>query len=181
MDVVMTNIERAGGKVDVSSRLGEGTRVTLRLPATVTMEVIRGLVVAVGDQQFLLPLDSVQECLKPKREQVTRVGDGVAETLLVRGEVLPLVRLGRLLKVRDGVSEAWRGTAVLTASEAGRRAALLVDSVLGQQQAVVKSLGPQFSSLHIVAGGAVMGDGRVGLVLDTAAILATNLGETRHA
>ncbi len=181
MDVVMTNIERAGGKVDVSSRLGEGTRVTLRLPATVTMEVIRGLVVAVGDQQFLLPLDSVQECLKPKREQVTRVGDGVAETLLVRGEVLPLVRLGRLLRVRDGVSEAWRGTAVLTASETGRRAALLVDSVLGQQQAVVKSLGPQFSSLHIVAGGAVMGDGRVGLVLDTAAILATNLGETRHA
>ena len=83
--------------------------------------------------------------------------------------------------MRDGVSEAWRGTAVLTASEAGRRAALLVDSVLGQQQAVVKSLGPQFSSLHIVAGGAVMGDGRVGLVLDTAAILATNLGETRHA
>lgn len=180
MDVVMTNIERAGGKVDVSSRLGEGTQVTLRLPATVTMEVIHGLVVAVGDQQFMLPLNDVQECLKPKREHVTRVVGGAAETLLVRGEVLPLVRLGRLLGVRGGVSEAWRGTAVLTTSETGQRAALLADSILGQQQAVVKSLGPQFTSLRIVAGGAVMGDGRVGLVLDTAAILKTSLGGIRH-
>ena len=111
---------------------------------------------------------------------MTRIVGGVAETLLVRGEVLPLVRLGRLLGVRGGVSKPWRGTVVLTTSETGQRAALLADSVLGQQQAVVKSLGPQFASLRIVAGGAVMGDGRVGLVLDTAAILKTSLGETRH-
>jgi two-component system chemotaxis sensor kinase CheA len=178
MDVVMTNIKKVNGQVEVKSSPGVGTEVILSLPAAVTVEVITGLVVCVGPERYILPLSSIRESLKPDRKSLTRIADG-AEALLIRDELYPLVRLHKQFNVTPNVHDPWEGLVVIVA-EGAQTAALLVDELRTVQQVVVKPLGPQFQALAPIAGGAVLGDGRIGLVLDVQGLLGNVLQREGH-
>lgn len=167
MDVVRRNIEKLRGKVELDSQPGRGTTVTIFLP--LTLAIIEGLMVAVGGQQFILPAVSVRESFRPLPGGVATV-HGRGELVDVRGQLLPLLRLGSLLGIADAVADPARGIVVVI--EAGHdRRCLLVDALVGRQEVVIKGLGETFQGHRSFAGAAILGDGRVGLILDTTALV----------
>ncbi len=168
MDVVKRGIESLRGRVEVDSRKGRGTTFTIRLP--LTMAITDGMLVRVGEQRYLLPTVSIERSFQPQPEAISTV-KGRGEMVLVRGELLPLFRLHRLFTVPAAVTDPCQGLLVLIEGE-GKRCALMVDELLGQQQVVVKSLGATIGQVRGVSGGAILGDGRVGLILDPAGLLA---------
>jgi two-component system, chemotaxis family, sensor kinase CheA len=166
MDVVKETITRMRGKIDIATRPGEGSRFLLRLP--LTLAIIDGMVVQVGAERYILPTVGVQETLRPDRGDCFTV-QGRGELIRVRNQLIPLLRLHRLLGGDDGLihpSEAL----VMVVEHEGERRALLVDDILGKQEVVIKSLGPLFQRLEGLAGGTILGDGRVGLILDLAGL-----------
>ncbi|RLB02181.1 MAG: chemotaxis protein CheA, partial [Deltaproteobacteria bacterium] len=165
MDVVKKAVEKLRGRIEVESTPGEGSTFTLRLP--LTLAIIDGMVLRVGDERCILPTLSIQEALKPSKEQCFTV-TGKGEMIKVRDELLPLVRLHALFGLPDG-RPPWEALVIVAESE-GRKKCLLADEVLGKQEVVIKSLGEAFGAVKGVAGGAIMGDGRVGLILDVAGI-----------
>lgn len=162
MDVVKKNIELLRGRVDISSTKGQGTTFTIRLP--LTLAVIDGQVVRIGDARFIIPINAIVRSLRPTREQISTV-QGHGEMVLERGELIPLVRLHRLLGVVPSTEEATEALIVVV-EEDGRKCCLMVDDLLAQQQVVIKSLGEALGRVRGVSGGAIMGDGRVTLILD---------------
>jgi two-component system, chemotaxis family, sensor kinase CheA len=176
MDVVRRNIERLRGTVEIDSRPGVGTTFTIFLP--LTLAIIEGLLVAVGEQQFILPAVNVRESFRPRLGDVTTV-QRRGELVDVRGQLLPLLRLGRHLGIETATSDPMQ--AIVVVVEAGHdRRGLLVDALLGRQEVVIKGLGETFIGHDSFAGAAILGDGRVGLILDTTALvrLSTNRAET---
>ena len=165
MDVVKKAVEKLRGRIEVESTPGEGSTFTLRLP--LTLAIIDGMVLRVGDERCILPTLSIHEALKPSKEQCFTV-TGKGEMIKVRDELLPLVRLHALFGLPDG-RPPWEALVIVAESE-GRKKCLLADEVLGKQEVVIKSLGEAFGAVKGVAGGAIMGDGRVGLILDVAGI-----------
>jgi two-component system chemotaxis sensor kinase CheA len=162
MDVVRKRIQKLRGRVEIQSELGKGTTFLLKLP--LTLAIIDGLVVAVGRERYILPIFVVKEILRPTEDMVFTVEDR-DEMVLVRGRLLPVVRLARRFGVvpkSDVPSES-----VLVISEAGDRTfCLMVDELIGKQEVVIKSLGETLKNIRGIAGGAILGDGRVGLILD---------------
>lgn len=169
MDVVLSNISKLNGKVDIDSALGKGTNFRITLPMTVTLMVVDGLVARVGEDCYIIPVADVRESVRPLAGQVSTVG-GKGEMLDVRGELYRLVRMYELLGAAADLREPEKATVVLVEGKAGA-CGLMVDELLGQQSVVLKDLGKQFKALKIVQGGAILGDGRVGLVLDIGGIL----------
>jgi len=167
MDVVKRNVEALGGRVEVESRPGAGTRVAIRLP--LTLAILDGMSVAVGDETFIVPLNCVVESLQPQAAQLRSVA-GQGTLLKVREEYLPLVPLHSLFRISGAVSEPQAGIVVVLEAE-GRKAALLVDQLVGQQQVVVKSLEHNFRRVAGVSGATILGDGRVALILDAAGMV----------
>lgn len=166
LDVVKEVITRLRGKIDLTSRPGEGSRFHLRLP--LTLAIIDGLVVRVGAERYILPTVGVQETLKPSPQDYFTV-EGKGELIRVRQHLIPLMRLHRLFGMGNGnihPSEAL----VMVVEHEGERRALLVDDILGKQEIVIKSLGPLFQKMKGLAGGTILGDGRVGLILDLAGL-----------
>jgi two-component system chemotaxis sensor kinase CheA len=161
MDVVRKNILSLGGAVDVSSRAGEGMTVTIRLP--LTLAILDGMSVAVSDEIFIIPLNSVVESLLPAAHDLKSIG-GQGQVLRVRGEYIPLFSLREMFGVAPGRGEA-AGTAVLLEAE-GRKIAVWVDELVGQQQVVIKSLDTNYKRIAGVSGATIMGDGRVALIVD---------------
>ena len=167
MDVVRRNIERLRGTVGIDSQPGAGTTFTIFLP--LTLAIIEGLLVAVGDQQFILPAVNVRESFRPRPGDVTTV-QGRGELVDVRGQLLPLLRLGRHLGMETAVADPTQ--AIVVVVEAGHdRRGLLVDTLVGRQEVVIKGLGETFTGHDSFAGAAILGDGRVGLILDTTALV----------
>ena len=167
MDVVRRNIERLRGTVEIDSHLGIGTTFTIFLP--LTLAIIEGLLVAVGEQQFILPAVTVRESFRPQLGDVTTV-QGRGELVDVRGQLLPLLRLGRHLGIEGAVTDPTQ--AIVVVVEAGHdRRGLLVDALIGRQEVVIKGLGETFTDHDCIAGAAILGDGRVGLILDTTALI----------
>ena len=163
MDVVRRSIEALRGTVGVESREGVGTTILMRVP--LTLAIIDGFVVGVGEDTYILPLESVDECLPLAADAEGRPSEGVMD---VRGQALPCVRL------RDhfGLGGApRRRESVVVVSHRGARAGLIVDELLGESQTVIKPLGTLFQGTRAVAGSAILGTGRVGLILDVAAVL----------
>ncbi len=163
MDVVRRSVEALRGTVGVDSREGVGTTILLRVP--LTLAIIDGFGVGVGEGTYILPLESVDECLPLPAGW--REG-GVERVMDVRGHALPCMRL------RDhfGVAEApGRRESVVVVSHHGKRVGLIVDELLGESQTVIKPLGALFQGTRAVAGSAILGTGRVGLILDVAALL----------
>jgi len=167
MDVVKKNIERLRGKVDIFSEEGKGTKISIKLP--LTMAIIDGMIVQVGDQKYIIPMLSIEESIRPKKEDVSTVQQR-GELINVRGDILPMVRLHQLYHVEPRKYDPWEALILIVESE-GHRCGILVDDLIGQQQIVIKSLGEQFRNVKGVSGSAILGDGRVGLILDVGGIM----------
>jgi two-component system chemotaxis sensor kinase CheA len=162
MDVVRRHIEKLRGRVEIRSVPGRGTTFALKLP--LTLAIIDGLVVGVGQERYIAPLFAVREVLRPTAETIWTVQQR-AEMALIRGELLPVLRLYRKFHVTPR-SEDPLQSVLLVAEVEGRRSCLLVDELIGKQEVVIKALGDTFKSATGIAGGAILGDGRVGLILD---------------
>jgi two-component system chemotaxis sensor kinase CheA len=168
MDVVRRNIEALRGRVEIQSSSGAGATFTIRVP--LTLAILEGLLVRVGQERFVLPTFAVRESLRPMREQVHPV-HGRPQMIRVRSTLVPLVDLGVLFEVATGGRPPEERTVVVI-EDAGRAVGLIVDELLGKQEVVIKTLGEPFASVRGVAGGAILGDGRVGLILDAGGIVA---------
>jgi len=168
MDVVRRNIASLGGSVSVSSLKGEGTTITIQVP--LTLAVLDGMVVGVGDEQYIVPLEFVAEAFKPAPGDICTVVNQPA-LVAVRGEHLPLVRLDEVVDLaREGGAALAPDPLCLVVEVDNRRSALLVDALVGQQQLVVKSLEGNLHAVRGVAGATILGDGRVALILDVGSI-----------
>jgi two-component system chemotaxis sensor kinase CheA len=167
MDVVQRNIERLRGKIEVASEVGQGTVFKVKLP--LTLAIIDGLVVRVGDDRFILPSTSVQMALRPAQKDVIRV-QGCGEVLDWHGRLLPLHRLHRHFGIPARAKEPWDGIVVIVESS-GKICALLVDEMISKQEVVIKSLGAFLQGLAGVSGGAILGDGSIALILDPTTLL----------
>jgi two-component system chemotaxis sensor kinase CheA len=162
MDVVRRHVQKLRGRIDIQSKQGEGTTFYLKLP--LTLAIIEGLVVVVGGQRFIVPIFSVKEMFRPTGEMVSTV-QGTNEMAMVRGSLLPVIRLHRSFKIEPRTTSLTEGTLIVAESQ-GHQFCLFVDDLIGKQEVVIKSLGQSFKDVAGVAGCAILGDGRVGLILD---------------
>jgi two-component system chemotaxis sensor kinase CheA len=172
MDVVRRQIHKLRGRIDIRSTLGQGSTFLLKVP--LTLAIIDGLVVTVGAERYIVPLFAVREMLRPTAEMLSTV-QGRAEMALIRGSLLPMVRLYRRFGVKPTNEDPTRGLLIVSEG-AGRKFCLLVDGLVCKQEVVIKSMGEMLRGIEGVAGGAILGDGRVGLILDLEALC----GETRE-
>lgn len=168
MDVVKKNIESLRGKIEISSTPGKGTTFTIRLP--LTLAVIDGQVVSIGAQRYIIPINAIIRSLRPTAQQISSV-QGRGEMVLERGELIPLVRLYRLLGAVPTEEDPTKALVVVV-EEDGKKCCLLVDDLLAQQQVVIKNLGDALGRVQGVSGGAIMGDGKVCLILDIPGLVA---------
>jgi two-component system chemotaxis sensor kinase CheA len=182
MDVVRRNIASLGGNVAIASELGEGTTITIQLP--LTLAVLDGMVVSVGSETYIIPLEFVAEAIQPQAGDIKSVAK-LASLIAVRGEHLPLIRLEEVVQLQRPPAPSGEGRAegqlCLVVEVDNRRAALLVDSLIGQQQLVVKSLETNLHAVPGIAGATILGDGRVALILDVNSIVRTNAARVRSA
>ncbi|MCQ0990213.1 chemotaxis protein CheA [Jiella marina] len=171
MDVVKRSIQALGGRVSISSKPGKGSTFTMSLP--LTLAVLDGMIVSVGDQTVVVPLTAIIETLQPKSSEVKSFG-GDARLIQVRDAFLPLVDVARELGYSYEPSNATGGVAILVEAENGARSALLVDAIQGQRQVVIKSLEANYGRVPGIAAATILGDGRVALILDVDAVVATS-------
>jgi two-component system, chemotaxis family, sensor kinase CheA len=170
MDVVRRSIQALGGRISIASTPGKGSTFTLSLP--LTLAVLDGMVVSAADQTLVAPLTAIVESLTPRVEDVHYVG-GHDAVIRFRDEFVPLIDVGHAMGFRAAPATASAGVAVIIETEAGARAALLVDAIQGQRQVVIKSLEANYQQVEGVAAATILGDGRVALILDVDAIVAT--------
>jgi two-component system chemotaxis sensor kinase CheA len=167
MDVVRRQIQKLRGLVEIQSSLGLGATFTLKVP--LTLAIIDGLVVGVGPERYIVPLFAVREMFRPAPDSIFTVQNR-AEMVMVRGTLLPVVRLYRKFGVKPRSEDACQSLLIVAEGQ-GQRFCLMVDELIGKQEAVIKSLGETFKNIPGIAGGAILGDGRVGLILDLAGLL----------
>ncbi|MGN6486715.1 MAG: chemotaxis protein CheA [Devosia sp.] len=162
MDVVLSNIKKIGGSVHVKSRTGRGTRMTLRLP--LTLAVLDVMLVKVAGSPYVIPLSSIVETIQCARANFSRMPTG-GQVLQVRGEYVQVIDLASRFAMHTGLGRDNRFV-VLCEAEGGVKVALVVDDIIGQQQVVIKSLEENFQSIEGIAGGTILGDGNVALIVD---------------
>jgi len=170
MDVVRETIQNLRGKIEIQSKPGKGTSFTIMLP--LTLAIIDGLLVGSGNDRYIIPTLSVRESFRPKQDMLSSV-HGRSEMVRVRGQQVPLVRLDRCLGSETEPVPATEGIIIVLESGDATRA-LLVDHLLGKQEVVIKNIGKIFDQQPLVAGGAILVDGRVGLLLDVEKIIHMN-------
>lgn len=167
MDVVRKQVEKLRGRIDIESRAGKGSVFLLKLP--LTLAIIEGLVVTAGGERYIVPIFAVREMFKPTPETIFTV-EGKGEMAMVRERLVPVYRLARKLGLPETGRDATEGLMIVGESE-GRDFCLLVDEMVGKQEVVIKTLGPAFSHVRGISGGAILGDGKVGLILDVGVLL----------
>jgi two-component system chemotaxis sensor kinase CheA len=167
MDVVKRNINELGGTVEIDSAEGYGMSVKVRLP--LTLAIMDGMSVGVGEEVYILPLASVVESFQVTPETIKTIG-GTGRVVEVRDEYMPVIELERVFDVPRFDFERVSSIMVVVEAEGGR-VALLVDELLGQQQVVVKNLESNYRRVQDVSGATIMGDGRVALILDTGSLV----------
>ncbi|CAH2939157.1 MAG: Signal transduction histidine kinase CheA [uncultured Paraburkholderia sp.] len=166
MDVVKRNIQSMGGHVEITSQAGKGSTTRIILP--LTLAILDGMSVKVGNEIFILPLNFVMESLQPQAEDIYTVANG-ERVVRVRGEYLPLVALHEVFNVADAKQEPTQGIVTIMQTE-GRRFAMLIDELVGQQQVVVKNLETNYRKVHGISAATILGDGSVALIVDVAAL-----------
>ena len=166
MDVVRRNIQEMGGRVEIDSMIGVGTRITVRLP--LTLAILDGMSVAVGDQTYILPLSYVIESLQPEPGDIKTLSNQ-GRVIQVRGEYLPVLVLPELFGIKSKWRNFTQGIMIVIDAD-GTKAALCVDALIGQHQVVIKSLEANYRRVTGVSGATIMGDGHVALILDVSAI-----------
>lgn len=167
MDVVKQCIDSLRGRVEIKSEKGRGTDFIIRLP--LTLAIIEGMLISVGSEQYIIPTIAIIESIRPEKDQIkTVVGKG--EMVNLRGDLIPLFRLYELFDLEGAVTDPEESLLVIISGD-GRKCALLIDQLLGQQQVVIKSLGAAFDKLDGISGGAILGNGKVSLILDTTGLV----------
>lgn len=167
MDVVRRNIEAMRGKVEIHSKPGKGSTIRMALP--LTMAIIDGMVVRVGSQRYVIPTLSIEQSLRPTNDELHTVA-GRGEMASVRGSLLPIHRLNQIFDLNEGCDDIADALLIVLESN-DSRCCLLVDEIIGQQQVVIKSLGQGIDSIRGVSGGAILGDGRVALIIDVGGLI----------
>jgi two-component system chemotaxis sensor kinase CheA len=167
LDVVRRNVQEVGGRVDITSRFGLGTVTTIQLP--LTLAILDGQLMRVGDQRFVVPLVSIIESVQAGKADLHSIADQV-EIYHWRDEYLRVVRLHEFFQVA-GSSEAAEKSLMIIVESRGDRIAMSVDDLLAQQQVVIKSLETNFQKVDGIAGATILGDGAVAMILDVAEII----------
>ena len=167
MDVVKRNVDELGGSIEVCSESGKGSRFIITLP--LTLAIVDGQTVAVGDESYIVPLTAIVESLQMRTASVNHVV-GHGEVLSFRGEYLPVVRLEKVFEARCGREREPSNGLIMVVEGDGRRVGLCVDELLGQQQVVVKTLEANYGHVDGIAGATILGDGSVALILDIAGL-----------
>jgi two-component system chemotaxis sensor kinase CheA len=162
MDVVRRNIEALRGRIAISTTPGKGTTFKMVLP--LTLAIIDGMLVACGEERYIVPTLSIVESIKPDPGMLVSLAR-TNEMINLRGEILPLLRLHRLFAVSGAREDATQALVVIVEGM-GRRVGLLVDDVVAQQQVVIKTLGSGLRETQFVSGAAILADGHVGLILN---------------
>lgn len=162
MDVVKRNIESIGGRVSVHSEQGHGTTTTIRLP--LTLAILDGLSVSVGNQIFIVPLSFISESLQPQPGDIKEIS-GKGQVVHIRGEYVPVIALHQIFNIPTQVTYPTEGILVLIEAE-GKAIALFVDALVGQHQVVIKSLETNYRKVPSISGATIMGDGRVAMIID---------------
>ncbi len=184
MDVVKTNIQKLGGAIKLDTGLGIGTTITIMLP--LTLAILDGLDIAVGDKKYILPLSSIVESLQPTSDMIKKIGDGTQDLLMLREEFIPVVRLHQLFGEKPTFEKLEDGMLIVVKS-GNQKVALSIDEFLNQHQVVVKPLDKNFRAVEGIGAATVRGDGSIGLILDVLGIINAqikiekNQMESKHA
>ena len=177
MDVVKRNIEALRGRIEIRTEEGQGTTFAIKLP--LTLAILDGLLVKAGDERFVVPTFAIRESLRPAASQIHTL-HGQPRMIQVRDELMPLVWLTDLFDHGGRRVDPTEGTVVVI-EEDHRRIGVVVDALIGKQEVVVKSLGEAFAGVLGVAGGAILGDGRIGLILDAHGLVRLMHDESKAA
>ena len=168
MDVVKTNIQKLGGAIKLDTHIGKGTTITIMLP--LTLAILDGLDIAVGDKKYILPLSSIVESLQPTSDMIKKIGDGTQDLLMLREEFIPVVRLHQLFGEKPTFENLEDGMLIVVKS-GNQKVALSIDEFLNQHQVVVKPLDKNFRAVEGIGAATVRGDGSIGLILDVLGII----------
>jgi two-component system chemotaxis sensor kinase CheA len=163
MDVVRTNIEKINGTIEINSVIGQGSEFKIKLP--LTLAIIRALMVSLGNHVYAIPLTSVIETIRMSRQSIEKVNN--RDVIVVRGKVLPLLHLDELFKVKHKTEKSDK-VFVVVVNLAGEQLGIVVDSLVGEQEIVIKSLGKYIGDVPGISGATIMGDGNVALIIDVA-------------
>ena len=169
MDIVRKNIQNIGGRIEIESEADIGTTIIIRLP--LTLAILDGMSVTVGDETYIIPLTYIRETIQPKEHDVKTIS-GQGKVVRVRGEYLPLIAMHEVFNTTPNIAPHY-GTMVLIEAER-KKVALLVDELIGQHQVVIKSLESNYRKIAGISGATIMGDGRVALIVDVAEIVRNN-------
>jgi two-component system chemotaxis sensor kinase CheA len=178
MDVVKTNIQKLGGAIKLDTGLGVGTTITIMLP--LTLAILDGLDIAVGEQRYILPLSAIVESLQPTSEMIKKIGDGTQDLLMLRDEFIPVVRIHQLFGVEPTYDKLEEGMLIVVKS-GNSKIAIFIDEFLHQHQVVVKPLDKNFRSVEGIGAATVRGDGSIGLILDILGIIEAQKTIDRNA
>jgi len=173
MDVVRKHLQKLRGRVDIDTQPGHGTRFSIRLP--LTLAIIEGLVVGVGAYRYIVPIFAVREVFRPSPDAVSTV-QGRDEMVLVHERLMPLVRLHRRFGLKPRCEDPCEAVLIVSETE-GKPFCMMVDDLIGKQEVVIKSLGEALKNIAGVAGGTILGDGRVGLILEMNGIFGGGNGD----
>jgi two-component system, chemotaxis family, sensor kinase CheA len=163
MDVVRSNIQEIGGRIAVKSERGRGMTITLALP--LTLAVMEGMVIKVGQETYVMPLSTIIECLRPARSEISNLV-GTCGMLQLRGDLVPIVHLADLLDISSAPPDAEESVVIITDAGDGSRFGLVVDQLCGHQQVVIKSIEESYGSVPGIAAATILGNGRVAFILD---------------
>jgi two-component system chemotaxis sensor kinase CheA len=163
MDVVRSNIQDLGGRISLKSVRGRGMTIQLALP--LTLAVMDGMVIKVGQQTYVMPLSAIVECLRPQANEISNL-IGTHGMLQLRGEFVPIVMLGDLLDITSPASTSSERVVIITDAGEGSRFGLVVDELLGHQQVVIKSIEESYGAVPGIAAATILGNGRVAFILD---------------
>lgn len=169
MDVVKTNIHKLGGIIRLETELGYGTVITIVLP--LTLAILDGLDIAVGEKKFILPLSAIVESLQPTKEMIKKIGDGTQDLLMLREEFIPVVKLYQLFNDTTPKYTNLEEGMLIVVKAGNQKVALFIDEFLHQHQVVVKPLDKNFRSVEGIGAATVRGDGSIGLILDVLGII----------
>ncbi|MCU0572555.1 MAG: chemotaxis protein CheA [Syntrophobacteraceae bacterium] len=175
MDVVKKSVEALKGKIEIINTPGRGTHFQFKLPLTTA--IIDGMIIHVGTERYVVPTISLKESFRPGQDAYSTV-HGLGETIMVRETLMPLLRLHEILGVEPRHREPWEGI-LLVVSEDGKSYCFLADEIIGRQEVVIKSLGSSLKRVAGVSGGAILGDGRVALILDVKGIVSRYEGSVQ--
>ena len=168
MDVVRKNIEALKGRIDIRSTMGQGSHFILRIP--LTLSIIDGMVIRIGNERYVIPTQSIVEFFRPLPDSITTISN-LGEAVMIRDNLIPFFRVANFFHLPNAEQDPTKAQ-VMVIDENHQRIGLMVDEILGQQQTVIKSLGGALRSLQGISGAAVMPDGRVGLILDPPSLVS---------